>query len=77
MKLVKEGITDQLLALLRDKSEQVSPTLQHATFSALRNLAIPSKYTMLNILHKNCTLLYQYITVILENLAHLKHTSSV
>ena len=40
--LVKDGITESLLDLLAEQSSgDDSPTLQHAIFSALRNLAIP------------------------------------
>ena len=43
LKLVESGITETLLTLLERHSnvDDASPTLQHAVFSALRNLAIP------------------------------------
>ena len=41
MRLVRDGVTDKLLSLL--KEPEVPPTLQHAVFSALRNMGIPSK----------------------------------
>ena len=40
-KLVKDGITEKLLVLLKQPFEKVNVTLQHAVFSALRNMAIP------------------------------------
>ena len=36
MRLVRDGVTDKLLSLL--KEPEVPPTLQHAVFSALRNM---------------------------------------
>lgn len=42
MQLVREGVTDKLLTLLQQ--QEVVPTVQHAVFSALRNLSIPSTY---------------------------------
>ncbi len=41
MQLVREGVTDKLLLML--KQPDVVPTVQHAVFSALRNMAIPSR----------------------------------
>ena len=45
--LVKSGITEQLIATLRDQAEcgdaGGKPILLHAVFSALRNLAIPGE----------------------------------
>ncbi len=42
IQLVKEGVTEKLLCLL--KQPDIPPTLQHAVFSALRNMAIPSEF---------------------------------
>lgn len=45
--LVKSGITEQLVATLREQTgggdSEGNPTLLHAAFSAIRNLAIPGE----------------------------------
>ena len=50
IQLVKEGVTEKLLCLL--KQPEIPPTLQHAVFSALRNMAIPSESFNLRRFHQ-------------------------
>lgn len=46
-KLVEQGIVEKLLSVVRAQSTPEGDiTLQHAVLSALRNLAIPSTYTI-------------------------------